>query len=76
MKLGAFDYLVKPLDVNQLQEVVEHAFEISRLMRVPAILEEGDRRKIDPIYWSLARPSGGLQADWPHRPAKRQADSG
>ncbi len=43
MKLGAYDYLVKPLDVNQLQEVVEHAFEISRLMRVPAILEEGDR---------------------------------
>ncbi len=43
MKLGAYDYLVKPLDVNQLQEVVEQAFEISRLMRVPAIVEEADR---------------------------------
>jgi len=43
MKLGAYDYLVKPLDVHQLQAVVEQALEISRLMRVPAILEEGER---------------------------------
>jgi two-component system nitrogen regulation response regulator GlnG len=43
MKVGAFDYLVKPLDANHLQHVVEQAFTISRLMHVPAILEEGDR---------------------------------
>ena len=43
MKIGAYDYLVKPLDVHQLQQVVEQAFGISRLMHVPAILEEGDR---------------------------------
>jgi two-component system, NtrC family, nitrogen regulation response regulator GlnG len=39
MKLGAFDYLFKPLELPQLEEVLEHAFEVSRLMRVPAVLE-------------------------------------
>ncbi len=41
MKLGAFDYLVKPLDADQLRQVVDQAFGISRLMHVPAIVEEG-----------------------------------
>ena len=40
MKLGAFEYLVKPLDFTRLREVVAKAFEISRLMRVPTVLEE------------------------------------
>jgi DNA-binding NtrC family response regulator len=40
MKLGAHDYLVKPLDINQLQHVVNQAFQISRLMRVPAMLDK------------------------------------
>jgi two-component system nitrogen regulation response regulator GlnG len=48
MKLGAYDYLVKPLDVNQLQQVVEQAFAISRLMHVPAIVEEADRPEDKP----------------------------
>jgi two-component system nitrogen regulation response regulator GlnG len=39
MKRGAFDYLVKPLDVEQLKQVVEQAFKISRLMHVPATLD-------------------------------------
>ena len=43
MKLGAYDYLTKPLDADQLQAVVEQAFAISRLMHVPAIIEDGDR---------------------------------
>jgi DNA-binding NtrC family response regulator len=43
MKLGAFDYLTKPLDADLLQQVVGQALEISRLMHVPAIIEEGDR---------------------------------
>ena len=43
MKLGAYDYLVKPLDAAQLQQVVSQAFAISRLMHVPAIVEEGER---------------------------------
>jgi len=43
MKVGAYDYLVKPLDANQLQQIVEQAFSISRMMHVPALLEEGER---------------------------------
>ncbi|MBX3415794.1 MAG: sigma-54-dependent Fis family transcriptional regulator [Pirellulales bacterium] len=39
MKLGAFDYLLKPLELDELEELVEQAFEVSRLMRVPAIAE-------------------------------------
>ena len=43
MKIGAYDYLTKPLDVNQLYQVIDQALNISRLMHVPAIIEEGDR---------------------------------
>jgi two-component system nitrogen regulation response regulator GlnG len=48
MKLGAYDYLVKPLDAAQLQQVVGQAFAISRLMHVPTILEDGDRPEDKP----------------------------
>lgn len=40
MKRGAYDYLVKPLDRDQLIAVVKEACEIRRLMRTPAIVEE------------------------------------
>lgn len=46
MKLGAFEYLVKPLDFTRLRDVVSQAFEISRLMRVPAVV--GDADAVDP----------------------------
>src|SRR5262245_52348155 len=36
MRLGAYDYLLKPLDLDHLHEVVHRAFAISRLMSVPA----------------------------------------
>jgi two-component system nitrogen regulation response regulator GlnG len=39
MKLGALDYLLKPLELPQLTAVIGRAFEISRLMRVPAVIE-------------------------------------
>src|SRR3954464_5716574 len=38
MKRGAFDYLLKPLDVARVRELVERAAEISRLMRMPAMV--------------------------------------
>src|SRR4051794_21327212 len=37
MKLGAFDFLLKPLDLKALRDVVRRACEISRLMREPAL---------------------------------------
>jgi two-component system nitrogen regulation response regulator GlnG len=46
MKGGAFDYLVKPVDLDRLSQLIERAFEAARLMRVPAVLpaeEASDR---------------------------------
>jgi two-component system nitrogen regulation response regulator GlnG len=42
MKGGAFDYLVKPLDLDRLSQVLERAFEAARLMGVPAVLPQVD----------------------------------
>ena len=46
MKSGAFDYLVKPVALDRLSQVVQRAFDTARLMRVPTVLpaeEPGDR---------------------------------
>ena len=40
MKLGAFEYLLKPLDVDQLREVVARAVHLSRICRLPALQDE------------------------------------
>jgi two-component system nitrogen regulation response regulator GlnG len=42
MKRGAFDYLIKPLDLERLTQVIERAFEAARLMSVPAVLPAED----------------------------------
>jgi two-component system nitrogen regulation response regulator GlnG len=41
MQLGAYEYLLKPLELDQLLDVVGRAFEISRLMKVPPVISEG-----------------------------------
>jgi two-component system nitrogen regulation response regulator GlnG len=46
MKGGAFDYLVKPVDLERLSQVLGRAFEAARLMSTPAVLpaeDQGDR---------------------------------
>lgn len=40
MKHGAYDYLFKPLDLQQLKRVVGEALEVSRRMRQPAVVAE------------------------------------
>ena len=40
MKLGAYDYLLKPLELPQLRQVIDRAAEISRMSHVPAVLAE------------------------------------
>jgi two-component system nitrogen regulation response regulator GlnG len=40
MKDGAYDYLFKPLDLNQLRRVVGEAVEVARRMRAPAVVAE------------------------------------
>jgi two-component system, NtrC family, nitrogen regulation response regulator GlnG len=42
MSKGAFDYLQKPLELGKLTEVIERAFEASRLMVSPAHFEVED----------------------------------
>jgi two-component system nitrogen regulation response regulator GlnG len=46
MKGGAFDYLVKPLDLDKLSQVIDRAIEAGRLMREAPLLpveDTGDR---------------------------------
>jgi len=43
MKLGAYDYLLKPLELSTLRQVIERALSISRLMHVPAVLAAADQ---------------------------------
>jgi len=40
MKQGAYDYLFKPLDLNQLRRVVSEALDVARRMREPAVVAE------------------------------------
>jgi nitrogen regulation protein NR(I) len=40
MKRGAYDYLLKPLELTQIRQLVERALEISRLMHVRAVVAE------------------------------------
>ncbi len=39
MKHGAFDFMIKPLDLNQLESVIRKAFQSSRLTRAIRIVE-------------------------------------
>jgi nitrogen regulation protein NR(I) len=41
MQLGAYEYLLKPLELDQLLDLVDRAFEISRLMKTPTVISEG-----------------------------------
>ncbi|MBI2478576.1 MAG: sigma-54-dependent Fis family transcriptional regulator [Planctomycetia bacterium] len=47
MKLGAYEYVLKPLGVQQIQELVERALETRRLMRAPVHLPENGDRLVD-----------------------------
>src|SRR5947209_14221043 len=43
MKRGAFEYLLKPLELPRLRELIAKAMEISRLMRVRAVVAEEEQ---------------------------------
>jgi nitrogen regulation protein NR(I) len=42
MRKGAFEYLLKPVELQQLREVVARAFDLSRLRHVPAVLDSAE----------------------------------
>jgi two-component system nitrogen regulation response regulator GlnG len=46
-KLGAFDYLIKPLDFSQLKSVVEQGCKIARIMRAPASLSNPAENSVE-----------------------------
>ncbi len=39
MRSGAYDYLLKPLDLRRLEQVIDEALEVNRLMRQPAVVD-------------------------------------
>ncbi len=41
-KMGAFDYLLKPLDLEQLRDVVTRAAHLSQISRTPAMYDESE----------------------------------
>ena len=55
MKLGAFEYLLKPLDLDQFGSVVDRAIHASRISRVPAIYKTSRSPSRKAISWSAAR---------------------
>ncbi len=40
MKRGAFEYLLKPVDLHQLREIVSRALELHRMQNVPAVFDQ------------------------------------
>jgi len=46
MKQGAHDYLVKPLDIHHLEQVIGRAFEISRQANAPTAIPAADEAKV------------------------------
>ena len=72
MKRGAFEYLLKPYDLNELKETVKKAIELSRISRVPAVFDQtpsgetegvesdrivGDSRAMQHAYKEVGRVS-------------------
>ena len=49
MSLGAYEHLLKPLELDPLCELVARAFEVSRLMRIPAVVAEGEGGPVEDV---------------------------
>ncbi|KLU07521.1 Response regulator of zinc sigma-54-dependent two-component system [Rhodopirellula islandica] len=44
-KLGAYDYLFKPLELDEIRTLLDKAFKLSRMVRVQPVLAESDAEK-------------------------------
>jgi nitrogen regulation protein NR(I) len=44
MKRGAFEYLLKPVDLHHIREVVERALELRRMQNVPTIFDRSNEQ--------------------------------
>ena len=78
MRHGAYDYLLKPIDLQKLDRVISEALKVARLMREPAIVTEtppDEELAGEAIIGSLPGDAGSLQGDRPcRRPELSRAD--
>jgi two-component system nitrogen regulation response regulator GlnG len=69
MKSGAYEYLLKPVKLNELRQIVARAIEVSRLSRVPAVFDQtaepvaadhivGTSRPMQRVYKDIGRIAG------------------
>ena len=56
MTLGAYDFVMKPLDVTALRKLVGQAIEVRRLMNVPVSVPGTTPKDIAPTGWWAAAP--------------------
>jgi two-component system nitrogen regulation response regulator GlnG len=47
MKLGAYEFLLKPLDLQNIRELVKRALQTRRLMQSPVVMQESDELPAD-----------------------------
>jgi two-component system nitrogen regulation response regulator GlnG len=58
MKLGAFEYMLKPLELPRLRELIDKAVEISRLARVRAVVADEEESADDRADVIIGRCAG------------------
>ncbi|MBI2481330.1 MAG: sigma-54-dependent Fis family transcriptional regulator [Planctomycetia bacterium] len=46
MRLGAYDFLLKPLDIGQVQDIVERTLNTRRMMQVPVTLANSEAHEV------------------------------
>ena len=56
MKQGAFNYLQKPLDLQQLKDVVREALDVAERMRLPVVLTEAADDGADGAFIGSSKP--------------------
>jgi two-component system nitrogen regulation response regulator GlnG len=70
MKRGAYEYLLKPVKLNELRQILARAIEVSRLSRVPAVFDHDDEpatvdrivgqsAAMQRVYKDIGRVAGG-----------------
>ncbi len=69
-KLGAYDYLFKPLELDEMRTLLDKAFNLSRMVRVQPVLGRRRRHRCRRDRRSLPRDEGSLQSDRPRRLAE------
>lgn len=55
MRLGALDYLLKPLDLEKVRELVAHALRIRHFIHVPVLVNETDKGDVADVDLLIGR---------------------